>query len=428
MKANQTFAALLGSAVLLAACATPTPPPTPVPPTRAPATAVPPTAVPVPTAVPPTTAPAAVPPTAAAAAPTAVPPTAAPTAIPATATPAAPKELVVDKSKLAKNLAIYSWSNYFSEEIIKGFEKEYGVKIKYDAFEQNEEMYAKFKAGGNPGYDIIVPSDYMVAKMIGEKLVDTIDLNNVPNIANIDPYFRKLPFDPEGKYSIAHFWGTTGFAYDTSKIKRELTSWKDILEPADDVKGKIAMLADPREALSAALRYKGFSANTTDVKHVEEAKNLLVAQKKSVKAYQDSPDNAKLLGNGQVVLAQVYVGDAIQIAREKPSIKYVIPTDVSTVFVDNLMIPKGAKAKYTAEVFFNYVLDVKRSANNANENGFPSPNAAAIKAGLIDKNLLSNPAIYPDLAKMAKALELLAEQDPKIEEAFDKAWTAIGVK
>jgi spermidine/putrescine transport system substrate-binding protein len=247
-------------------------------------------------------------------------------------------------------------------------------------------------------------------------------------VANIDPALRKMNFDPEGQFSIAHYWGTTGYAYDTSKVKRELTSWKDILEPEKDIQGRIAMLADPREALSAAIRYKGVSANTKDAKAINDAKTLLIAQKKSVKAYQDSPDNAKLLAAGQVWVAQVYVGDAIQISREKPSIKYVIPADVSTVFVDNLCIPKGAKAKYTAEVFMNYFMDPKNAAANANDSGFPSPNQAAIKAGLIDKDLLSNPAVYPDLAKMAKNLELLEQQDEATETLFDKAWTEIGVK
>ena len=176
------------------------------------------------------------------------------------------------------------------------------------------------------------------------------------------------------------------------------------------------------------MRFKGFSSNTNDAKQIEEAKKILIAQKKSVKAYQDSPENAKLLLNGQVWVAQVYTGDAIQMMREKPTLKYVVPSDVSTVWVDNIAIPKGAKNRYTAEVFINYMLDAKVGGENANETGAPSSNIAAVKNGIIDKDLLSNPAVYVDVAKMGKKLELLELQDAKTEELFDKAWTEIGVK
>lgn len=408
MKISPKIGSMLALSVLLAACASPTAAPTAVP-TKpaAPAPTAAPTAAPAPTTAP------------------TVAPTAAPTAVP---TPDKPKELVVDKAKLSKQLNVYTWSGYFSDDLVKAFEKEYGLKVKIDTYEENEEMYAKFKAGGNPGYDIIVPSDYMVAKMIKDGLADKIDFNNVPNIANIDPAFRKMNFDPTGEYSIAHFWGTTGFAYDTAKVKRELTSWKDILEPEKDIQGRIAMINDTREALSAALRLKGFSANTGDAKAITQAKDVLIAQKKFVKAYQASPENSKLLVAGQVWVAHIYTGDAIQAIAEKPTIKYVIPDDVSTVFVDNAMIPKGAKNKYTAEVFLNYFLDAKNAGANANTSGFPSPNAAALKGSFIDKAMASNAAMYPDMQKMAKKLELLQIQDAKTEELFDKAWTEIGIQ
>lgn len=420
MKLIHNLSAICATALVLAACApaaTPAPKPTEAPkPTAAPTQAPAPTAAPKPTDVPkPTEAPK----------PTDVP---KPTEVPATATPAAPKPLVVDKAKLTKQLNIYSWSNYFKDSLVKAFEKEYGVKVKIDTYEQNEEMYAKFKAGGNPGYDIIVPTDYMAAKMIKEGLVEKMNYENIPNIANVDPALRALNYDPKGENVIPYFWGTTGFAYDTSKVKRELTSWKDVLEPEKDLQGRVAMLADPREALSAALRHKGYSANTNDAKQIEEAKKILIDQKKSVKAYQDSPENAKLLVNGQVWVAQVYTGDAIQVMREKPTLKYVVPNDVTTIWVDNIAIPKGVKNRYTAEVFINYMLDAKIGGENANETGAPSSNQAAVKGNFIDKDLLGNPAVYVDVAKMGKKLELLEVQDAKTEELFDKAWTEIGVK
>ncbi|MBX7214611.1 MAG: spermidine/putrescine ABC transporter substrate-binding protein [Thermoflexales bacterium] len=407
---------VLSTALLLSACtgaATPT------------ATAVPkPTDPPKPTAVPPT----AVPPTAA---PTAVPPTAAPTAVPATATPV-PKPTTAppcgDKTKLSKSISMYNWSDYIADDILTAFEKECGVQVNIDNYDDNESMFAKFQAGGNPGYDIIVPSDYMVEKMIAAGLLLKIDYANVPNIGNIDPSHRNLYFDPKSEYSVAYFWGTTGIAYDTAKVKRDITSWKDLLEPAADIKGKIGMLMDQREALGAALRLKGYSANSTDAKQIDEAKNLLIAQKKDVKGYYSSVDNRANLVSGDVVIAMMYTGDAINAAAEKPTIKYVIPTDVSTVWQDNLAIPKGAKNKYTAEVFINYLLRADMAAKNANDRKFPTPNAEAIKQGLIDKDLMGNKAIYPDVAALGKKLEFLVRGDAKSQALYDKAWTEVGVE
>jgi spermidine/putrescine-binding protein len=417
MNAKIKYSALSAILSLLVGCApaaTPTPTAAPKP-TQPPA----PTAAP-PTAVPPTQAPAS----------TAVPPTAAPTAVPATATPSAPptpKPLVVDKTKLAKTLRVYSWANYFHDDLVKAFEKEYGVKVSIDTYAENEVMYSKFKAGGNPGYDIIVPSDYMVAKMIKENMVEKINFDNVPNILNIDPNLRILNFDPKGEFSISYVTGVTGIAYDSAKIKREIKSWKDILEPEADLSRKIAMIDDVREALSAAIRYKGGSANTNDAKLIDAGKAVLLEQQKKAGRviYQSSEDNAKSLIAGDIVIAHMYTIDGMLAIAEKPSIKFIIPEGVSTFFVDNLMIPKGAKSKYTAEVFMNYFLDAKNAGENANKNVLPTANLAAIKQGFVEKSLATNPAVYPDIAKAGKSLELLEIQDDATEALFDKAWTSI---
>lgn len=403
----------LAAALLLSACgAAATPTATPVPPK--------PTEPPKPTMAPATAAPATA---------TAAPPTATP--VPPTATPAPkPTEMPTcgDKTKLSKSLSFYNWSDYIADGVLTAFEKECGVKVSIDNYDDNESLFAKFQAGGNPGYDLIVPSDYMIEKMIAAGMLLKFDYANVPNVANLDPTRRKLYFDPTGEYSVAYFWGTTGIAYDTAKVKRDITSWKDLLEPAADIQGKIGMLNDQREALGAALRLKGFSANSTDAAQIDAAKSLLLTQKKSVKGYYTSVDNRANLVAGDVVIAMMYTGDAIMATADKSTIKYVIPNDVSTVWQDNLAIPKGAKNKYTAEIFVNFLLRPDISALNANDRKFPTPNGEAVKKGLIDKDLLSNPAIYPDVAAMGKKLEFLVRGDAKAQALYDKAWTAVGVQ
>jgi spermidine/putrescine transport system substrate-binding protein len=333
----------------------------------------------------------------------------------------------VDKSKLVPELSMYNWSDYIAQEVLDKFQEEYGVKVVVDNFDSNEALFAKFQAGGNPGYDLIVPSDYMVEKMIAAGMLEKIDMNNVPNIKNLDPAHYKLYFDPTGEYSVAYFWGTTGLAYDSQALGRDITSWKEIFEPPDDLKGKIGMIDDQRESLGAALRYKGHSANSTEAAQIEEAKNVLLEQKKDVKGYYSSVDNRNNLVSGDVVVAMIYTGDAIVAGREKPSIKYILPEGVTTVWQDNLTIPKGGKSKYTAEVFINFLLRPDIAAVNANKLAFPTPNGEALKQDLIDKDLLNNKAIYPDLQAMGNKLEFLQRGDAKAQALYDRAWTEVGI-
>lgn len=347
------------------------------------------------------------------------------------ATPAAEattgSDLVVDKSKLAPELSMFSWSDYVTQEVLDKFQQEYGVKVVIDNYDTNEALFAKFQAGGNPGYDLVVPSDYMVEKMIAAGMLDKIDFNNVPNVKNLDPAHYKLYFDPTGEYSVAYFWGTTGLAYDSAALGRDITSWKDIFEPADDIKGKIGMIDDERETLGAALRYKGYSANSADAAQVDEAKALLLAQKPDVKGYYSSMDSRTNLVSGDVLVAMMFTGDAIAAQKDKPSIKYIIPEGVTTIWQDNLAIPKDAKNKYTAEVFINFLLRPDIAALNANALAFPTPNAEALKQGLLDPVLLNDKNINPDLAALGNKLEFLTRGDAKAQALYDRAWTEVGI-
>ena len=347
------------------------------------------------------------------------------------ATPAAGaitgSDLVVDKSKLAPELSMFSWSDYVTQEVLDKFQQEYGVKVVIDNYDTNEALFAKFQAGGNPGYDLVVPSDYMVEKMIAAGMLDKIDFNNVPNVKNLDPAHYKLYFDPTGEYSVAYFWGTTGLAYDSAALGRDITSWKDIFEPADDIKGKIGMIDDERETLGAALRYKGYSANSADAAQVDEAKALLLAQKPDVKGYYSSMDSRTNLVSGDVLVAMMFTGDAIAAQKDKPSIKYVIPDGVTTIWQDNLAIPKDAKNKYTAEVFINFLLRPDIAALNANALAFPTPNAEALKQGLLDPVLLNDKNINPDLAALDNKLEFLTRGDAAAQALYDRAWTEVGI-
>jgi spermidine/putrescine transport system substrate-binding protein len=177
--------------------------------------------------------------------------------------------------------------------------------------------------------------------------------------------------------------------------------------------------------MGMALRYKGFSSNTANPEEINAARDALIAQKKDVKAYTDSPTAATNLAAGDVVAAMIYTNDALVAQGQNPNIEYVIPENVSTIWQDNLVIPTGAPSKYTAEVFINFMLDAQNAAENSNFVGSGTTNQAAIDQGLIDTALTSNLAVYPDIAAKGDSLEWLHPLAPEVLELYQRAWDEV---
>ncbi|MCX6018897.1 MAG: spermidine/putrescine ABC transporter substrate-binding protein [Chloroflexi bacterium] len=358
----------------------------------------------------------------------AVQPTAAPAseAKPVEAPAAGAAAANVDRSKLAKEVSWYTWGGYTSDAILAKFKEEFGVTVKVDTFGSNEEMEAKFKAGGNPGYDVITPSDYMVARMAAASILQKVDFTNVPNFANIDAGHKGLYFDASNEYAVAYNWGTTGLAYDKTKVKEPITNWKQVMAWPAELKGKLGLLDDMRELMSMALRFKGFSGNTSKGEEIEAAKQALIDLKKSANyTLTDSPSAKTNLVAGDSVAAMIYTNDAVVGRSENPNLVYVIPGDVSTVWQDNMCVPVGAPSKYTAEVLMDFLCRPDIAAQGANEIGLSTPNAETIKQGLIDKALTGDKALYPDIVGLGAALDYLRRGDPAADELYQRAFDEI---
>ncbi len=333
----------------------------------------------------------------------------------------------VDKSKLAKTLTWYTWGGYTNDAILKKFTDEFGVTIKIDTYGSNEEMEAKFKAGGNPGYDLITPSDYMVSKMAAADLLEKIDFANIPNYKNIDAGHKGLYFDPNNEYSVAYNWGVTGLAYDSSK-SNPITTWDQIVAWPAELKGKLGLLDDQRELLGMALRVNNFSGNTTKQEEIDKAKQSLIDLKKKANyTLTDSPSASTNLIAGDVVAAMMYTNDANIARSQNKDIVFVIPEAISSVWQDNNSIPKGAPSKYTAEVFINWLCRPEIAAELANneETLLTTPNGAALTSGLIDKAKAEDKTVYPDIAGMGSKLEYLKKGDPAVEELYQRAFDEI---
>lgn len=330
-------------------------------------------------------------------------------------------ELCGDTSQLSEQLLFYSWVEYIDPEIKDQFEADCGVEVIETNFDSNETLLATLQAGGT-GYDVIVPSDYMVQIMIDEGMLMELDFNVITNAVHLDPLNTNQYFDPEQKYTVPYFWGTSGFAVDTNVVTDYTDSWSMMFDPDSPYCGQMSMLDDQRETLGAALMYLGYSINDTDPAHLEEAKNLLIAQSDCVKAY-DSQTNDDLIISGETVFAHIWTGDAILAGLPdsggREGIVYVIPEEGCTIWQDNLAVPVGAPDPYTAMVFINYLNDPEIAAQNAEWVGYGTPNVASKE--FIDPDILADEGIYPP-PDVAARLQWIEDVGDALE-LYDRVWT-----
>lgn len=316
-------------------------------------------------------------------------------------------------------LNIYNYATYIAPEAIAQFEKENNVKIQYDTFEDSDALYAKLKQG-NPGYDVIFPADYMVKVMVGENIIEPLNVNNIPNLKNLDTRFVNQTFDPGNKYSFPYQWGTMGIGYNLKATQGEINSWGAMFDPK--YTGKIAWQDNARYTFAGVLMYLGFDPNTTNPEEIDKARDLLIKSNKIVAAF--VPDTGQvLLDQGEVNVTMEWSGDIFQVMKENPNLRYAIPKEGTILFSDNMAIPKGAPHKELAEKFINFILQPEVGAQISNFTHYGSPNKAAIDKGLIDPKDLKNPQIYPSAEVFGKMKFL--QDVGKATALYDRAWTEV---
>jgi spermidine/putrescine-binding protein len=288
---------------------------------------------------------------------------------------------------------VYNWGEYIDQETIDMFEEETGIKVVYDEFEQNEEMYPKIKSGAVQ-YDVVCPSDYMIQKMIDEDLLAEINFDNVPNIKNIDPSYlvSAKSFDPENKYSVPYCWGTVGILYNKTMVDGPIDSWSAIFD--ERYSGEILMIDSVRDAFGIALSYLGYDLNSTDEAQLEEAKALLQQQYPLVQAYVVDQVRDKMIG-GEAALGVIYSGEAIFTQRENPDLEYVVPNEGSNVWIDGWVIPKNCRNKENAEAFINYMCSAEAALKNFEYITYSTPNAAA-RALITDEDIKNSKVAFPE--------------------------------
>lgn len=316
-----------------------------------------------------------------------------------------------------KKLNVYNWDTYIGETTLSSFTENTGIEVQYDLYANLEEMFAKFQAG-NPGYDIIFPSDYMIETMIAADMLVELDRSKIPNFANVDEAFLNPSFDPGCKYNAPYFWGSVGIGYRKSKVG-EVDSWS-ILFDSDKHSGRMAMLADQRFVMGVALLYLGYSANTKNQDEINAARDLLIKTKKHLKGF--VPDSGQdMLISGDIDLVMEWNGDILKVMEEDDDLSYVIPKEGTVIWVDGLSIPKGAPNIDLAYEFINHVMDAKVNAEIANTIHYATTNKSAREH--VAEADLNNPAIYASDEVVNKS-EALADVGDALP-LYDAAWTEI---
>ena len=316
-------------------------------------------------------------------------------------------------------LNFYNWDTYIGENTLGEFNTATGIEVKMDLFADNDELFAKLK-GGNPGYDVIVPTNDMLERMIKAEMLVPLDHSKIPNMTNIDEPFRDAAFDPGRKFSIPYMWGTMGIGYRKSAVKEPIDSWK-VLFDSDEYAGAISLLGDQSTVLGAALKYLGFSYNSTNMDELKKVEELLIKQKKNIKVFAD--DNGQdLLASGEVKICQEWNGDIKQVMIEDDDLNYVVPTEGSLLWQDTLAIPKGAPHPENAHAFMNYVLGAQEGKHIAETILYATANKAA--KDLMPDDYKNNPVIFPTAEVIAKCEPglYLGEEATRVR---DEIWTKI---
>jgi spermidine/putrescine transport system substrate-binding protein len=315
-------------------------------------------------------------------------------------------------------LNFYNWDDYIGKTTLADFKKTAGIDVKMDTFENNDGLFAKFKAG-NPGYDLIVPSNDFVERMAQAEMLQPIDKSLIPNFKNIDPAFTDVPYDPGRKYSVPYTWLVLGIGYRKSKVNPAPDSWK-ILFDSDQYKGRISVLAEAGDMFRLHAKYLGKSVNSLTAADIATIKAMMIKQKPFIKKYH-TDDGQDLLLKKEVDLVLEYNGDIAQKMAVDSDIGFVIPKEGSLLNSDNFCIPKGAKHPKNAHAFINAMLDLEVGKAVTTEIKYPTPNSA-VKAAM-DDAYRNNPVIFPSADVLAKCE--YAKFNPEIQPLFEQAFTVI---
>ncbi len=321
-------------------------------------------------------------------------------------------------------LNVYNWGEYISNgtegslDVNAEFTRRTGIQVNYTTFDSNESLYSKL-AGGGADYDIIIPSDYMISKLLNEGMLAELDFDNIPNFQYIDEQFRDPDYDPGCAHSVPYTWGVVGLFYNTDYIEEDITSWEALWDPK--YAGEILMFDNPRDAFAIAQMRLGQSLNTTDPEEWRAAADLLKEQKPLTQAYvMDQIFNK--MESGEAWIAPYYSGDAALLVENNDKIQFVIPEEGTNYFVDAICIPATSTHKREAEEYINFLCDPEIAGANMDYVGYSTPETAAKE--YLDPEVVESPLRYPDAETLART-EVFTNLPDDVSKLVDTLWAEV---
>jgi spermidine/putrescine transport system substrate-binding protein len=312
---------------------------------------------------------------------------------------------------------VFNWGDYIDEEVLTMFTEETGIKVNYDTYATNEDMYTKIKNGGSE-YDVLFPSDYMIEKMIKEDMLAELDYANIPNMTEIHDRFRKPAYDPEEKHSVPYMWGTLGILYNTNMVTEEVNSWNILWD--EKYADNIFMYDSLRDSIGIALVRLGYSLNSTNIDELNAAKASLIEQMPLVRAYVGDNVKHSMIGN-EAAMALVFSGDALFCMEENENLAYAVPNEGSNIFYDGIVVTKDTKHKAEAEAFINFLCRPDIALMNTEYIGYSTVNAGAYE--MLPEDVQNDPDYWTPDEIFAKCEIFLDVGDFLAE--YNKAWTEI---
>ena len=316
----------------------------------------------------------------------------------------------------AGKVSIYNWFDYMPQELLDKFSNEYDVEITMDTYDSNETLLARLKAGVT-GYDLGVPSDYMVAILIKEGMLEKVHANQLSNFGYMTAKWIDVYFDPGREYTVPYQWGTTGFVVDTAVYDGDIDTFAILFDPPDELKGKINMLKDVGEVINAGLRYLGFPRCNSDPEQLKQLNTMLQNAKQHWLSF--NSDGAKeVLVSGDAAAGQNWNGFGMRARMERPTLKYAYPKEGLTMWMDNFVVFKGAPNVENAKKFMNFML--------IPENAATLTNFARYTAGVdgtepfLDADLKTAPEVNPPDGVL---LEFVPPCEDKVIRMYDRIWT-----
>ena len=315
---------------------------------------------------------------------------------------------------------VFNWEDYIDESVLAQFEQETGIHVNYMRFTTNEDMIVQVEA--NPGaFDVCFPSDYIVERMLGKDMLAEIDYDKVPNAQYILENLRNPDYDPNNVHSLPYMWGTVGILYNTTMVEEPVDSWGILWD--SKYKSNVFMLDSIRDSMGITLKYLGYSMNSREVPQLMEAKQKLIEQKQSgvVKAYQVDETKDKMVA-GEAALALMWSGDAQYAIDLNEDLAYAVPKEGSNVWVDAMVIPKGAKNKENAEKFINFLCRPDIARMNCEYIWYSTPNTAAIE--LMGEEYTGNSVMNPSEETLA-GCEFFNDIEDTFRSVYEAMWLEI---